>query len=165
MNRQLPRQVSSICIKERDIDRKTIQSIAIFNRLMTESRTTVDTTKSIEKERRYRRESIVFQIAYKHQLHCRPDLGHTGRISAYYPRPRLTTRGHHRRAAVYILGSSTHYIGSSWDHFEGNTAVREDIQTPHLTSASLGIRSLPREIELQEIEDRIENRNEPIIYQ
>lgn len=150
MIREVPHQGCSICVKERDTDVKEIKSIGIIGRNLIELRSPVDS----RKQRRIRKgKPIVPQSPSKQPRHDRSQLERQGSTRC---QSRFKSKIHPGRESIYVARPANYCIGSAFNHStHSNAAGHKDNQSSsHLAAASLSIRSLPHEIEIQETEER-----------
>mmetsp|Transcript_22285 Transcript_22285/g.55057 ORF Transcript_22285/g.55057 Transcript_22285/m.55057 type:complete len:186 (-) Transcript_22285:1610-2167(-) len=154
MIREVRHQVSSICVEERGIDVKEINTIGAIDRIFVELRASpMDRMDSFQKGRIPKRDSIVFQSPSKKQPHDRSRLVPK---SFTHPESRFKSKTSLRRESIYVTRNRNHCIGSTSDRSIRSNAAghRQNQSSSCLVPASLHIRSLRREIELQEMEDR-----------
>ena len=145
---------ASIYIKERFRDEKTLHSIGSSHGILIESRKQIDGVEPNPKKSVHGGEPVIFQVPHNHRPRKRDRESKisTDPKSTSMPRLRL------RRPAIYFRCSTDHRSRSGWDDLDGVKIAQNDNASPRLASASLGIRSLPREIKLQQTEGRAENQ-------
>ncbi|CAJ1959398.1 unnamed protein product [Cylindrotheca closterium] len=152
MIREVTHKVSSSCLKEREIDLKEIISNVVIDRILFELKAPMDSTRSLQKGRIRKREATRYLSPSKQQL---PDRSQFVRKSYPHRQSRSKSKTRLRRESIYVARHVNQCIGSnSALSSQIIAACQEENQSAScLASGSLSIRSLPREIEIQETEE------------